>query len=298
MKYLFCSLFVLIIGVTASWSQNIFTYIDSNDVASVKRTIDNSVSVLDITNLEGNNPLLHSLLARNDEIALMILNYDFDIDLKNNNKETALHMAARSGNLEIISKILEKGPNINIVNKDNKKAISLAKERSTINLISNWEAKPDNKLKVKIKELKNLRKNLEKKNSDIIEAQKQFNKSITDLTIEIETEKRDKNINNFSQVNKTIVNNLNLIRQKIIYIKNLEAKQKELDNSISDLLYLERKTSDELALYNLMETREFNELISKIDGVLVESSWRANDLRVPSISEKIPSIEQIFYGRR
>jgi len=298
MKYLFCSLFVLIIGVTASWSQNIFTYIDSNDVASVKRTIDNSVSVLDITNLEGNNPLLHSLLARNDEIALMILNYDFDIDLKNNNKETALHMAARSGNLEIISKILEKGPNINIVNKDNKKAISLAKERPTINLISNWEAKPDNKLKVKIKELKNLRKNLEKKNSDIIEAQKQFNKSITDLTIEIETEKRDKNINNFSQVNKTIVNNLNLIRQKIIYIKNLEAKQKELDNSISDLLYLERKTSDELALYNLMETREFNELISKIDGVLVESSWRANDLRVPSISEKIPSIEQIFYGRR
>jgi len=89
-----------------------------------------------------------------------------------------------------------------------------------------------------------------------------------------------------------------LIRQKIIYIKNLEAKQKELDNSISDLLYLERKTSDELALYNLMETREFNELISKIDGVLVESSWRANDLRVPSISEKIPSIEQIFYGKR
>jgi ankyrin repeat protein len=298
MKYLFCSLFVLLVWSVSLWSQDIFTYIDSTDMVAVKKNIESSPSLLETTNFDGNNPLLYSLLARKNEIASLILNYDFNIDLKNNNKETALHIATRYGNLELISKILEKGPDLNILNKESKKAISLAKEKPVLNLISNWEAKPDNKLKVKIKELKNLRKNLEKKNADIIEAKDQFNKSITDLTIEIETEKRDKNINNFSQANKTIINNLNLIRQKIIYIKNLEAKQTDLDNSIADLLYLERKTIDELALYNLMETREFNELISKIDGVLLESSWRANDLRMPSLSEKIPSIEQIFYGKR
>jgi ankyrin repeat protein len=298
MRYLFCLLFVFFIGNAPSWSQGIFTYIDSNDVAGVKRSIERSISVLDSTNFDGNNPLLHSLIARNNEIASLILNYNFNIDLQNNNKETALHVATRYGNLDILSKILAKGPDINISNKDGRKAIALSRERSVSNLISNWEGKLDNKLKVKIKELTNLRKSLEQKNHDLIEAKDQFNKSIADLTVEIETEKQEKNINKFSQANKTIVNNLNLIRQKIIYIKNLEAKQADLDNSIADLLYLERKTIDELALYNLMETREFNELISKIDGVLLESSWRANDLRVPSLNEKIPSIEQIFYGKR
>jgi ankyrin repeat protein len=298
MKYLFCLLFVLFIGNSPSWSQDIFTFIDSNDVVRVRRIIDRSSSVLDSTNFDGNNPLMHSLIARNSEIASLILNYNFNIDLQNNNKETALHLATRYGNLNLLSKILAKGPDLNISNKDGRKAIALSREKSVLNLISNWEAKPDNKLKVKIKELTNLRKSLEKKNHDLIEAKDQFNKSIADLTLEIETEKQEKNINNFSQANKTIVNNLNLIRQKIIYIKNLEAKQADLDNSIADLLYLERKTIDELALYNLMETREFNELISKIDGVLLESSWRANDLRVPSLNEKIPSIEQIFYGKR
>jgi ankyrin repeat protein len=281
------------------WSQDIFSYIDTNDAAGVKRTIESSGSaVLDTKNLDGNNPLLYSLLAKNNDIASFILNYDFNIDLQNNNKETALHIAIRQGNLDILSKILAKGPDLNILNKEGKKAAALTTQKGVVNLISNWESKPDNRLKVKIKELKNLRKSLEQKNSDIIEAKGQFNKSIAELTIEIETEKRDKNINNFSQANKTVINNLNLIRQKIIYIKNLEAKQAGLDNSIADLLYLERKTIDELALYNLMETTEFNELISKIDGLLLESSWRANDLRVPSVNEKIPSIEQIFYGTR
>lgn len=298
MKYLFYSIFVLIIGFAHSLSQDIFNYIDTNDAAGVKRIIESSASVLDTKNFDGNNPLLHSLLAKNNAIASLILNYDFNIDMQNNSKETALHIAVKQGNLDILSKILAKGPDLNAINKDGKKAANLTTQRPIVNLMSDWEAKPDNKLKVKIKELRNLRKSLEQKTNDIIEAKNQFNKSIAELTVEIETEKRDRNISNFSQASKTIINDLNLIRQKIIYIKNLEAKQADLDNSIADLLYLERKTIDELALYNLMETREFNELISKIDGVLLESSWRANDLRIPSVNEKIPSIEQIFYGTR
>lgn len=59
-----------------------------------------------------NNTLLH--FCKHVEIFKLLLEYDFDVNHKNNNGFTSLHIASEKGNLEIINMLIDKGALLNI----------------------------------------------------------------------------------------------------------------------------------------------------------------------------------------
>ena len=89
-------------------NQDIFTYIDNNDIKSVKNYID-SGNDLDISIQDFNNstPLIYAAYNNNIEIIKLLLNSDADIDKQNSAGRTALMSAAYNNNREIIELLLD-----------------------------------------------------------------------------------------------------------------------------------------------------------------------------------------------
>ena len=74
--------------------------------------------------------------------ALLKINPDLDIDLKNRNKSTALHCAVASGNLDTVRILLDSGASIKIKNNHKNTPISLAKlhnRQQILSLLENFD---------------------------------------------------------------------------------------------------------------------------------------------------------------
>lgn len=74
--------------------------------------------------------------------ALLKNNPDFDIDVKNRNKSTALHCAVASGNLDTVRILLNSGASIKIKNSHKNTPISLAKlhnQQQILSLLENFD---------------------------------------------------------------------------------------------------------------------------------------------------------------
>ena len=68
---------------------------------------------------EGNN-LLHQLALKNDvmDVTMLLEKHTYDLEAKNKAKKTALHCAARTGNIEVVNLLLEKGAKLEAKDKD------------------------------------------------------------------------------------------------------------------------------------------------------------------------------------
>lgn len=75
----------------------------------------------------GNN-VLHTAARNSDRynIVEMLLKSRFPIDLRNNNGDTALHIAAQKGNLDNIKALVKSGANIDILNNASLSPLYLA----------------------------------------------------------------------------------------------------------------------------------------------------------------------------
>ena len=77
----------------------------------------------------GRTPLIISAIEGNSELAMLFLDNDADISIKDNNyKMTALHFAALYGQLDIVTALVKKGANINEMDAAGKTALDYANQ--------------------------------------------------------------------------------------------------------------------------------------------------------------------------
>lgn len=67
-----------------------------------------------------NNTIIHNLVLENDIYSLRKINVDFLINKKNNNGDTALHLACKNHNLKIVELLYRKGASVYLKNNENK----------------------------------------------------------------------------------------------------------------------------------------------------------------------------------
>ena len=67
---------------------------------------------------EGNTPLYYACLKGFRDIVTILLDNDADVSIANNSSEIPLHATARSGNKEIIGKLIQYGANLDATDKE------------------------------------------------------------------------------------------------------------------------------------------------------------------------------------
>ena len=100
-------------------NQDIFTYIEKNDIQSVKNYIDSGHD-LNIKNEYGNTALILAAFYNNVEIVKLLLNSGADIDKQNDGGNTALIIAVYNNNREIVELLLDYYADEFILDVDNK----------------------------------------------------------------------------------------------------------------------------------------------------------------------------------
>lgn len=76
-----------------------------------------------------NTPLLWASIHNNNTVSFkLIQDFDIDVNATNKLKETALHFAAKNGNLELINLLVNKGANYKAVTINNKLPSDYAEE--------------------------------------------------------------------------------------------------------------------------------------------------------------------------
>ena len=93
-------------------NKDIFTYIENNDIESVKNYI-NSGYDLNISDDDGDTALIEATFYNNIEIVELLLNAGADIDKQSNKGNTALIHAAYYNNVEIVKLLLNADVDIN-----------------------------------------------------------------------------------------------------------------------------------------------------------------------------------------
>ena len=100
-------------------NKDILTYIENNDIQSVKNYIDAGYDINKQDNF-GYTPLMYAIHNNKIEIVKLLLNVGADIDKQNNRGNTALTVAAYNNNREIVEILLDYGADEFILNNKNK----------------------------------------------------------------------------------------------------------------------------------------------------------------------------------
>ena len=96
--------------------------------SSVKSLISNGEN-LNIRDDVGNTPLIYAILAeepKEEIIKLLITNPNINLDIKNDDAQSALHIATKYNHINIVKLLLDAGANINAVNDEGDTALHLA----------------------------------------------------------------------------------------------------------------------------------------------------------------------------
>ena len=84
-------------------------------------------------------PLFQAISQKDNEAVKQLINSGFDVNTKDSRKETALHVAAEHGNLEIVRFLLEKGAKVNAKDRDNRSPLLMLVENSDAEETTNLE---------------------------------------------------------------------------------------------------------------------------------------------------------------
>jgi ankyrin repeat protein len=102
---------------------NIYDYIDSNNIEAIKYLLDNKLIDINIQDNDRYTPLMHASYLNKIEIVKLLLSYK-DINIQNKWGRTALIYASRNNNIKIV-KLLLNHPEINIFLKGENDKTSL-----------------------------------------------------------------------------------------------------------------------------------------------------------------------------
>ena len=115
------------------------TILSSDDeMAMLKLAIDhNNIDMLDYLLADGLSPnndlvsfslLEHSLNRGKLDATMLLIDYDANVFIMNNQNENLLHIAARTGNMSLIKKLIEKGVSANAKNYNGNRPEDIAKK--------------------------------------------------------------------------------------------------------------------------------------------------------------------------
>ena len=122
-------------------NQDIFTYIEKNDIQSVKNYIYSGYD-LNIQNEYGNTQLMYSIIHDKTTIVKLLLNAGADLNKQNNNGYTALIYAVDGNKLKIVKLLVNAGADTNIQNRTCNTALIIASKnnRELIELLLDYYA--------------------------------------------------------------------------------------------------------------------------------------------------------------
>ena len=127
-------------------------------------------------------------------------------------------------------------------------------------------------LKRKIHEISSLRLRVESQVDIAVKTREQLQKQIDELTIEINRELVNREINSYSEAAKVprIKYNIKLIQQLLAYIDRLGQKEQYYRVGNEILEHLNQQVNDDLKLIKTLNDMEVDELIEQINSVLDE----------------------------
>jgi ankyrin repeat protein len=106
---------------------DIFAAINNNDIKAVKDFIRKKPALVNITNEGGDTPLHKASIGRT-EIAELLVAKGANVNARENNGITPLHIAAERGNREIVELLISRGADINARRKNGKTPLHQASE--------------------------------------------------------------------------------------------------------------------------------------------------------------------------
>ena len=78
-----------------------------NNIFTLKKILEKNNKILNDKDIEGYTPLHYSTENNNDLITELLIDYECDVNIKNNNFQTPLHLACEYGNYEIVKLLLD-----------------------------------------------------------------------------------------------------------------------------------------------------------------------------------------------
>lgn len=119
---------------TDTIKENIFTAIRSIDYTSINVLLSEGMDI-DITNQQGDSPLIVAAKVGNIRILDIILSHNPDINVRNEEGKTALMIAAETGQSHVVQKLLSHNADASLKDDNDHTALALASTYGHKNVI-------------------------------------------------------------------------------------------------------------------------------------------------------------------
>ncbi|MBN1325430.1 hypothetical protein JW977_00400 [Candidatus Falkowbacteria bacterium] len=157
--------------------------------------------------------------------------------------------------------------------------------------------KRQHQLEVKVKEVKKLKKALEKKIIEVRDLRSEYSNSVANLKGEILAESRAHNIVYYDQAirNQRISYDLVLIQRKRAYIIKLDEISVRLKRGVVELEFIQRQTEDDVRLVAVLKNEKVNQIISDINEVISRYLPDTSKLEINIDPSEMQTPQQIWY---
>ncbi len=105
---------LLLMGISTTFSQELFDALKNNDLPKVKTLITDNHQLLNSRDESGNTPLHLAVRQKQNETVSFLLSEGADVNGRNTNQLTPLHISSSVGNPEITWLLLEKGADVGL----------------------------------------------------------------------------------------------------------------------------------------------------------------------------------------
>jgi ankyrin repeat protein len=105
---------LLLVGVSTTFSQELFDALKNNDLPKVKTLLENNHQLLNSRDESGNTPLHLAVRQKQHETVAYLLNEGADVNCGNTNRVTPLHISSSVGNPEITWLLIEKDADVGL----------------------------------------------------------------------------------------------------------------------------------------------------------------------------------------
>ncbi len=111
----------------SGYSQELLETVSKGELSKAKDFINKGADV-NIKNGDGKTPLHIAVEKNYEDIVRLLLQKNADLNTKDNNGNTPLHIAVKNGNYFVVKELLRAGADKNIKNNEGKTALDIAKE--------------------------------------------------------------------------------------------------------------------------------------------------------------------------
>lgn len=136
LKFVFFLGYLLLTGLALGSAKDIHQFIKNGDFQAVKNLLDKEISLLYTLDENKNTPLHQACISGNLDITQYLIKRGADINAQNHQENTPLHLAAEKNHFKIVKFLVEKGASPNLKNfRGHVPALNSLVERSETNII-------------------------------------------------------------------------------------------------------------------------------------------------------------------